>query len=121
MHLFYQEKWEVEGLQTVGILLVVCSSLKLMHFLGLIDLSTEGKTNGKPARESCRIRSHNDEMGDGAGGRGGGKHSAGVVCVSAEFLCSCLRSCFSLIRCGSHMLHVCACQRVCVAVWLGCV
>ncbi|XP_078480908.1 A-type potassium channel modulatory protein KCNIP2-like, partial [Lampetra planeri] len=41
MHLFYQEKWEVEGLQTVGILLVVCSSLKLMHFLGLIDLTTE--------------------------------------------------------------------------------
>ncbi|KAM6916639.1 A-type potassium channel modulatory protein KCNIP2 isoform 2-T2 [Xenentodon cancila] len=39
MHLFFQDKWEVEGLQTVGILLVVCSSLKLMHFLGLIDLS----------------------------------------------------------------------------------
>nr|XP_043902303.1 Kv channel-interacting protein 4 isoform X1 [Solea senegalensis] len=39
MHLFFQEKWEVEGLQTVGILLVVCSSLKLMHFLGLIDIS----------------------------------------------------------------------------------
>lgn len=46
MHLFFQEQWEVEGLQTVGILLVVCSSLKLMHFLGLIDLSTEGKGNG---------------------------------------------------------------------------
>ncbi|XP_070834499.1 A-type potassium channel modulatory protein KCNIP2-like isoform X4 [Chaetodon trifascialis] len=45
MHLFFQDKWEVEGLQTVGILLVVCSSLKLMHFLGLIDLSTAGKTN----------------------------------------------------------------------------
>ncbi|KAJ0067198.1 hypothetical protein NL108_012939 [Boleophthalmus pectinirostris] len=41
MHLFFQEKWEVEGLQTLGILLVVCSSLKLMHFLGLIDLSVE--------------------------------------------------------------------------------
>ncbi|TWW78865.1 Kv channel-interacting protein 4 [Takifugu flavidus] len=40
MHLFFREKWEVEGLQTVGILLVVCSSLKLMHFLGLIDLTT---------------------------------------------------------------------------------
>ncbi|XP_039857083.1 Kv channel-interacting protein 2-like isoform X3 [Simochromis diagramma] len=39
MHLFFQDKWEVEGLQTVGILLVVCSSLKLMHFLGLIDIS----------------------------------------------------------------------------------
>lgn len=43
MHLFFQEKWEVEGLQTVGILLVVCSSLKLMHFLGLIDISVAGK------------------------------------------------------------------------------
>lgn len=50
MHLFFQDKWEVEGLQTVGILLVVCSSLKLMHFLGLIDLSTAGKTNGKRTR-----------------------------------------------------------------------
>ncbi|MEQ2232570.1 Kv channel-interacting protein 4 [Ilyodon furcidens] len=39
MHLFFRDKWEVEGLQTVGILLVVCSSLKLMHFLGLIDIS----------------------------------------------------------------------------------
>eukprot|EP00064_Thunnus_orientalis_P015081 superscaffoldBa00002732_g15130 len=45
MHLFFQDKWEVEGLQTVGILLVVCSSLKLMHFLGLIDLSVAGKRN----------------------------------------------------------------------------
>ncbi|XP_051936339.1 Kv channel-interacting protein 2 isoform X2 [Hippocampus zosterae] len=45
MHLFFREKWEVEGLQTVGILLVVCSSLKLMHFLGLIDLTTAGKMN----------------------------------------------------------------------------
>lgn len=45
MHLFFQDKWEVEGLQTVGILLVVCSSLKLMHFLGLIDISMTGKRN----------------------------------------------------------------------------
>lgn len=53
MHLFFQDKWEVEGLQTVGILLVVCSSLKLMHFLGLIDISVTGKRNrgGKKAIE----------------------------------------------------------------------
>lgn len=57
MHLFFQEKWEVEGLQTVGILLVVCSSLKLMHFLGLIDITTEGKTNGTRARGKRRLRS----------------------------------------------------------------
>ena len=54
MHLFFKDKWEVEGLQTVGILLVVCSSLKLMHFLGLIDLSVAGKRNGKRARERER-------------------------------------------------------------------
>ncbi len=56
MHLFFKEKWEVEGLQTVGILLVVCSSLKLMHFLGLIDITTAGKTNGKRARQRRRVR-----------------------------------------------------------------
>lgn len=65
MHLFFQEKWEVEGLQTVGILLVVCSSLKLMHFLGLIDITTAGKTNGKRARERRQIRSRDDEYGEG--------------------------------------------------------
>lgn len=55
MHLFFQDKWEVEGLQTVGILLVVCSSLKLMHFLGLIDISVAGKRNIKAAEErSCK-------------------------------------------------------------------
>lgn len=74
MHLFFQDKWEVEGLQTVGILLVVCSSLKLMHFLGLIDLSTAGKTNGKRARERRRVRSQNDEYVEGALG---GKHWKG--------------------------------------------
>ncbi|KAJ8404929.1 hypothetical protein AAFF_G00333160 [Aldrovandia affinis] len=39
MMLFFREEWEVEGLQTVGILLIICSSLKLMHFLGLIDFT----------------------------------------------------------------------------------
>lgn len=33
---------ESEGLQTLGIVVVVCSSLKLLHYLGLIDLS-DGK------------------------------------------------------------------------------
>ena len=40
---FFREEWEMEGLQTVGILLIVCSSLKLLHFLGLIDFSAGGK------------------------------------------------------------------------------
>ncbi|KAI4561160.1 hypothetical protein MJT46_011850 [Ovis ammon polii x Ovis aries] len=30
---------ESEGLHTLGIVVVVCSSLKLLHYLGLIDLS----------------------------------------------------------------------------------
>lgn len=68
MNLFFQEKWEVEGLQTVGILLVVCSSLKLMHFLGLIDITTAGKTNGKRAGERRQVRSRDDEYGERAAG-----------------------------------------------------
>ncbi|XP_077183233.1 A-type potassium channel modulatory protein KCNIP1 isoform X2 [Paroedura picta] len=34
-------KGESEGLQTLGIVVVVCSSLKLLHYLGLIDLSDD--------------------------------------------------------------------------------
>ena len=64
MNLFFQETWEVEGLQTVGILLVVCSSLKLMHFLGLIDLSSPGTVPppaqgqyppGSPCKVSAKV------------------------------------------------------------------
>lgn len=35
---------ESEGLQTLGIVVVVCSSLKLLHYLGLIDLSDGKRT-----------------------------------------------------------------------------
>ena len=35
-------EWESEGLQTVGIGVIICASLKLLHLLGLIDFS-EGK------------------------------------------------------------------------------
>lgn len=34
--------WETEGLQAVGIVVLVCASLKLLHLLGLINFS-EGK------------------------------------------------------------------------------
>lgn len=34
--------WETEGLQTLGIVVLVCASLKLLHLLGLISFS-EGK------------------------------------------------------------------------------
>ncbi|XP_067909494.1 A-type potassium channel modulatory protein KCNIP2 isoform X1 [Heterodontus francisci] len=36
-------KWESEGLQTVGFVFLAVSSLKLLHFLGLIDFSSKGK------------------------------------------------------------------------------
>lgn len=34
--------WDPQGLQTVGIILLLCSSLKLLHALGIIDLSRGG-------------------------------------------------------------------------------
>uniref|UniRef100_A0A3P9A8Y1 Kv channel-interacting protein 4 n=1 Tax=Esox lucius TaxID=8010 RepID=A0A3P9A8Y1_ESOLU len=33
--------WETEGLQTVGIVVLVCASLKLLHILGLINFSED--------------------------------------------------------------------------------
>lgn len=39
---------ESEGLHTLGIVVVVCSSLKLLHYLGLIDLS-DGKRILEPS------------------------------------------------------------------------
>lgn len=35
---------ESEGLQTLGIVVVLCSSLKLLHYLRLIDLSDGKRT-----------------------------------------------------------------------------
>ncbi|KAK4821522.1 hypothetical protein QYF61_021925 [Mycteria americana] len=34
--------WDPQGLQTVGIILLLCSSLKLLHALGIIDLARGG-------------------------------------------------------------------------------
>ncbi|CAK7303214.1 hypothetical protein VULLAG_LOCUS10256 [Vulpes lagopus] len=39
---------EAEGLQTLGIVVVLCSSLKLLHYLGLIDLSDGKRTPELP-------------------------------------------------------------------------
>lgn len=36
-------RWETEGLQTVGIVCLVLMFLKLMHLLGLIDITETGK------------------------------------------------------------------------------
>ncbi|KAK9399260.1 Kv channel-interacting protein 4-like [Crotalus adamanteus] len=34
-------EWESEGLQTVGIVVIIVASLKLLHLLGLIDFSED--------------------------------------------------------------------------------
>lgn len=39
-------RWETEGLQTVGIVCLVIMFLKLMHLLGLIDITETGETTG---------------------------------------------------------------------------
>lgn len=36
-------RWETEGLQTVGIVCLVIMFLKLMHLLGLIDITETGE------------------------------------------------------------------------------
>lgn len=41
--------WETEGLQTVGIVVLVMASIKLLHLLGLISFS-EGKTLARSRR-----------------------------------------------------------------------
>lgn len=39
-------RWETEGLQTVGIVCLVFMFLKLMHLLGLIDITETGEGMG---------------------------------------------------------------------------
>ncbi|XP_047916604.1 Kv channel-interacting protein 2 isoform X4 [Anser cygnoides] len=39
--------WDPQGLQTVGIILLLCSSLKLLHALGIIDLTGGGNPPGQ--------------------------------------------------------------------------
>ncbi|XP_040462836.1 Kv channel-interacting protein 2 isoform X6 [Falco biarmicus] len=39
--------WDPQGLQTVGIILLLCSSLKLLHALGIIDLTRGGNAPGQ--------------------------------------------------------------------------
>lgn len=44
-------RWETEGLQTVGIVCLVIMFLKLMHLLGLIDITETGETTWKRGSE----------------------------------------------------------------------
>lgn len=44
-------RWETEGLQTVGIVCLVIMFLKLMHLLGLIDITETGETTWKRGNE----------------------------------------------------------------------
>lgn len=54
-------RWETEGLQTVGIVCLVIMFLKLMHLLGLIDITETGETtwnrcsNGVGGHERCPL------------------------------------------------------------------
>lgn len=44
-------RWETEGLQTVGIVCLVIMFLKLMHLLGLIDITETGETTWERGSE----------------------------------------------------------------------
>lgn len=44
-------RWETEGLQTVGIVCLVIMFLKLMHLLGLIDITETGEATGDGGNE----------------------------------------------------------------------
>lgn len=45
-------RWETEGLQTVGIVCLVIMFLKLMHLLGLIDITETGETTWERRRRA---------------------------------------------------------------------
>lgn len=44
-------RWETEGLQTVGIVCLVIMFLKLMHLLGLIDITETGEATWERGNE----------------------------------------------------------------------
>lgn len=57
-------RWESEGLQTVGIVCLVLMFLKLMHLLGLIDITETGERGGvEGKREQDRERERLDVDG----------------------------------------------------------
>lgn len=77
-----------------------------MHFLGLIDITTAGKTNGKRSGERRQVRSRDDEYGERAAGLrwvGWGQRA------HFAFLCVCV--CF--LRCLPGLKH----SKVTVALW----
>lgn len=80
---------ESEGLQTLGIVVVLCSSLKLLHYLGLIDLS-DGKRAPRASPFYTNVFSGLDccESISGGGGKVRGKwhrspgRLGGVACTN---------------------------------------
>lgn len=54
-------RWETEGLQTVGIVCLVIMFLKLMHLLGLIDITETGETSWDRRRSGVMEGQGKDE------------------------------------------------------------
>lgn len=56
-------RWETEGLQTVGIVCLVIMFLKLMHLLGLIDITETGEVPEKEVRMRKKRRTFSKDTG----------------------------------------------------------
>lgn len=65
-------RWETEGLQTVGIVCLVIMFLKLMHLLGLIDITETGETTW-------------DRCWNGRDGDAKEKYFASFICNDRKF------------------------------------
>lgn len=55
-------RWETEGLQTVGIVCLVIMFLKLMHLLGLIDITETGERTRERGSEEEDEEGEEDGM-----------------------------------------------------------
>lgn len=89
--------WDPQGLQTVGIILLLCSSLKLLHALGIIDLTGGGGARNRDGGEN----------GDGSEKWGRGHNGDGVAMGCGRFgVAPCLLSqdsmCAGAMRCSGE-------------------
>ena len=69
-------RWETEGLQTVGIVCLVIMFLKLMHLLGLIDITETGEATWERGSEEEEGEEEEKEEEDGTE-RGGWRRVRG--------------------------------------------